>query len=70
METAFIRRARSSCWVLKRGWAGHFLAKKLSRGAIGVALLSYGFWQRRFGGDPGVLGKEAIVDGNSLTSWA
>lgn len=29
-------------------------------------ILSYGFWQRRFGGDPGVIGKTLILSGNSF----
>ncbi len=32
-----------------------------------VALLSYGLWQSRFGGDPGVIGKTAALDGQSTT---
>jgi predicted permease len=31
-------------------------------GAAGTLLLSYGFWQGRFGGDPGVLGRTVILD--------
>lgn len=30
-------------------------------------LLSHGLWQRRFGGDPAVLGRQLRVDGKSLT---
>jgi predicted permease len=31
-------------------------------GVQGTAVLSYGFWQRRFGGDPNVLGHKVILD--------
>jgi putative ABC transport system permease protein len=34
-----------------------FTADDEIRGRHRVALLTYGFWQRRFGGDPGVVGK-------------
>jgi predicted permease len=42
-----------------------FTADDEIRGRHRVALLSYGFWQRRFGGDPGVVGKS--VDLNEET---
>src|SRR5947209_7442155 len=32
-----------------------------------VAVLSYGFWQRRFGGDPQVIGRAVDVDGRPYT---
>jgi putative ABC transport system permease protein len=32
-----------------------------------VAVLSDGFWKRRFGGDPGVVGRTIVLDGNSVT---
>jgi predicted permease len=35
-------------------------------GKPAVVILSYGFWQRRFGGDPGVIGQKLILSGNSL----
>ena len=36
-------------------------------GAEPVTVLGYRFWQRRFGGDPGVLGKRLTLDGTSRT---
>lgn len=32
-----------------------------------VAVISYGFWQRHFGGDPSVLGKPLALDGRPFT---
>ncbi|HEY7390568.1 MAG TPA: ABC transporter permease [Bryobacteraceae bacterium] len=31
-------------------------------GAPGVVILSYGFWQRRFGGDPAVIGRSLVLN--------
>jgi predicted permease len=35
-------------------------------GKPAVVILSYGFWQRRFGGDTRVIGKKLILSGNSF----
>src|ERR687890_94819 len=32
-----------------------------------VAVLSHGFWQRRFGGEPGAVGREVTLDGQAYT---
>lgn len=32
-----------------------------------VAVLTHGFWQRRFGGDPGVIGRTVFVGGQAVT---
>ena len=32
-----------------------------------TVLLSYGLWQRRFGSDPAIVGRQLRIDGNSLT---
>ena len=36
-------------------------------GANPVAVLSYGYWKRRFGLDPNILNKQLVVNGHSLT---
>ena len=36
-------------------------------GAPRVAVISYGLWQRRFGGDPKVMGRSLVVDGEPCT---
>ena len=36
-------------------------------GAAKVAVLSYGLWQRRFGGDPQVIGKPIMLNGSPFT---
>jgi len=40
---------------------------QVSRGAHPVVALGYGFWQRRFGGDPDVLGTELRLGGRPYT---
>ena len=39
-----------------------FLPEEDRPGAPRVAILSYGLWQRRFGGDPHITGKEILLD--------
>jgi putative ABC transport system permease protein len=36
-------------------------------GARPVAILGYGLWQRRFGGDAGVIGRDTMLDGTPTT---
>jgi predicted permease len=36
-------------------------------GANSVVVLSYGYWKRRFGLDPGILNKQLVVNGHPLT---
>jgi len=36
-----------------------------SPGAPDTVILSYGYWQRKFGSDPGIIGKTILVDGKS-----
>ncbi|MGB6682300.1 MAG: ABC transporter permease, partial [Candidatus Acidiferrum sp.] len=35
-------------------------------GAHPIAVLSYGYWQRRFGSDPSVVGKDILLDNNPI----
>ncbi len=41
-----------------------FTADDDRRGCPGLAILSYDYWQRRYGGDPAVLGKNIPLDGH------
>ena len=44
-----------------------FLAEEDRPGATPAAILSYGFWQRRFGNEPGILGKQLTLNNQSFT---
>jgi putative ABC transport system permease protein len=44
-----------------------FTAAEEKRGGPNVALLSYGFWRQRFGGDRGALGRVLQIDGVPTT---
>jgi predicted permease len=35
-------------------------------GEAGMMVLGYSYWQKRFGGDPGVVGKQVLVDGKPV----
>jgi len=44
-----------------------FLPGEGEMGAAPVLLLTYPYWRHRFAGDPGVVGKNVILDGKSVT---
>lgn len=43
-----------------------FTSDEDEQGKPTTAILSYGFWQRHFGGDPGVIGKTLLLNNNSV----
>jgi predicted permease len=43
-----------------------FTADEDEAGKTTTAILSYGFWQQQFGGDPKVVGKTLLLNGNSI----
>jgi hypothetical protein len=51
--------------ALARGRA--FLPEEDRRGAPPVAIISYGLWQRFFGGSPAAIGRPLMFDGKSYT---
>ena len=52
---------------IKRLLGRDFLAEEDRPGATPAVILSYGFWQRRFGADPDVLGKQLTLNHQSYT---
>ncbi len=42
-------------------------ADDLIQGGHPLAVLSYGYWRARFGSDPGIVGKQVVVNGRALT---
>lgn len=72
------RAERVAAVGVTRGWARTlgltpvlgrvFTPDEEAQGVVsGVALLSYGLWQGRFGGDPDLVGREVTYDGGRLT---
>ena len=59
--TLFAGRARSRCW------AGISSPSDEMPGAPPVAILSYGFWERRYGKDPAVIGRAVRMNGAPTT---
>jgi putative ABC transport system permease protein len=44
-----------------------FLPQEDQPGSNNVAILSYGLWQRRYGGDPDMIGKDILLDDRKTT---
>jgi predicted permease len=59
--TVDVLPARSAAPSLGR-W---FSERDDSPGAPQTAVLTYGYWKARFGGDPGVIGRRIVVDGKA-----
>jgi putative ABC transport system permease protein len=52
----------------KQPWIGRYFTEQDDHpGAPATVLLSYGFWQTEFGGDPAVLGRSVTLDDASYT---
>jgi putative ABC transport system permease protein len=51
----------------KPAFGRDFVANDEEPGAAPVVILSYGLWQRRYGGDPAIVGRTIRIDGNSTT---
>ena len=43
-----------------------FNRQDVTVGSADTAMLTYGYWQRKFGGDPGIVGKKIQVEGKSM----
>ena len=54
-------------WRVPMALGRDFLPGEDRPGAAPVVLLSYGFWEERFGGDPDVLGQTLRIDGSQHT---
>ncbi len=67
IETALISPSAFELLGAKAARGRAFFPDEERLGRNQVAILSHGLWQRRFGGDPSILGKNVIVDGASFT---
>jgi predicted permease len=45
----------------------NFSSDEDQAGGSNVTILSYGLWQRRYGGDPGILGRDILLNGQKHT---
>src|SRR5215831_1582935 len=52
---------------VKTAQGRHFLEEEDKPGGGSSVIIGYGLWRRRFGGDPGVIGRVAQIDGGSVT---
>jgi putative ABC transport system permease protein len=50
-----------------QAWRGRTIGFEADQGSSRVVVLSYGLWQQRYGGDPGMIGRDITLDGNNYT---
>ena len=57
-----------TCWVFipRSGGFSHSMMTS-TQGANPVTVLSYGFWERRFGKDPALVGKQILLNEHAMT---
>ena len=67
VETALVSSSIFDVLGVKPALGRSFSPDEDQPGRNRVAVLSYGLWQRRFGGDASILGRNVTVDGNSFT---
>src|SRR5271170_5976438 len=67
IETAAVSPALFQMLGMTTGLGRSFAADEDRPDKNHVAILSAGLWQRRFGGDPNILGKNLLLDGGSFT---
>ena len=53
----------ADAWGPARAWAGLFVPEEDHAGAPGTALLGHGTWMRRYGGDPNIVGRQLVLNG-------
>ena len=56
-------RTFSRCWGRGRRWAGSSRPPDDVPGTTGAAVLGHATWMRRFGGDPGAVGRTIVLNG-------
>ena len=60
-----LRTACSRFSAFSPRWDVFYSRRRGVRGGQDTAILSYGFWRRKFGGDPAIVGRALMVDGKS-----
>jgi putative ABC transport system permease protein len=66
-EPEVVRAGLVSGTLFRTLGAKPFLGRLIENDGDAIAVLSYAFWQTKFGGDPAVLGKAVHIDGQPYT---
>ncbi len=64
---SYVTRGMFSMLQIEPELGRTFIAQDTASGSQNVAVLDHGLWQRRYGGDPGILGRSIGIDGRSHT---
>jgi predicted permease len=71
-EKVFARRTTANLWPILGAppLLGRVFTEQEEQAGERVAVISYGLWQRRYAGDPGVVGRKILLDDQPYTLMA
>lgn len=67
LKVAAVSASWFKVWGITRILGRNFTQADDEPGAARVAIITHAFWQRKFGGDPGIFGKNIVLDGQQYT---
>src|ERR1044071_3296910 len=71
-EQVFGRNVTGNFWTILgvQPAVGRVFTEQEEKAGAPLVVISYGLWQRRYAGDPGIIGRKILLSGNPFTVTA